>query len=175
MKRLTRSEGAQSSLLDAMIFFAIAVLASLILAFINFPTSSPETKEVMRLYGQNTLDTYLHSTLNSTSYEHENEMIHLDDRRISELIVEDLYLKDYGDVENESLREGIEAPLNETLNDLIYPQYKYNFTAWSSGGAYLNYGHDAYEVDEEIISASQDLHTPDKNDTYTANLKIWLV
>ncbi|MEF8874174.1 MAG: hypothetical protein V5A88_05830 [Candidatus Thermoplasmatota archaeon] len=173
MKPLIRSEEGQSSLLDAMIFFAILMIGSLILAFVPFPSGSPETQEGMRLYGESTLDSYLHSTLNRTSYEHEDEMIHLDDRKISELVVEDLYLRDNTDVDNESLREGIERPLNETLNDLVFPQYNYNFTAWSSGGADLGYGQEVEGVDE-IISASQELHTPDKNETYTANLKIWL-
>ncbi|GEM_PF-2442110 len=174
MRKVLRSEDGQSSLLDAMIFFAILMIGSLILAFVPFPSGSPETRGVMRLYGESTLDSYLHSTLNRTSYEYEDEMIHLDDRKVSELIVENLYLRDNTDVDNESLIEGIEKPLNETLDELIFPQYKYDFTAWSSGGANLGYGHESEEVDEEIISATQELHTPDYNETYTANLKIWL-
>lgn len=173
MRLLVRSNKGQSSLLDALIFFSIALIASAILIFAPFPGSSPETKEVMRLYGESTLDSYLHSTLNHTSYEYQNETIHLDDRTVSELVVENLYLRDNTDVNNGSLREGIERDLNETLDALVISQYDYNFTAWSSENASFGYGQQTKGVDE-MNSFSQDLHTPDQNATYTANLKIWL-
>ncbi len=173
MNRLTRSDEGQSSLIDALIFFSIAMIGSLILAFVSFPSSSPEAKESMRVYGESTLDSFLHSTLSRTSYEYENETIHLDDKTTSELIVENLYLRDNTDVENKSLIEGIESPLNESLQRLIHPQYDFNFTAWSSGNASFNFGQPV-EGREEVFSASQELHTPDDNKTYTANLRIWL-
>ncbi|MBS3816429.1 MAG: hypothetical protein KGY76_02575 [Candidatus Thermoplasmatota archaeon] len=174
MKRIKYSDSGQSSLLDALIFFAIAMIASLILAFASTPQSSPESEEMKRLYGETTLETYLHSTLNHTSYEHDNETIHLDDKTVTELVVEDLYLRGQTPVENESLEKGIERPLNETLQNLTYPQYYYNFTAWSSGDAYLSFSNHGIEGDE-VISVTQDLHTPEKNETYTANLKVWTI
>ncbi len=173
MKRSGRSDSGQSSLMDALIFFGIAMIASVILAFVPMPQGNPEGEKMMRLYGETTLDTFLHSTLNHTSYEYNDEIIHLDDKSVAELVVEDLYLRENTDVENESLRRGIEEPLDRTLNNLTVPTYHYNFTARSSSGSSFSFSSHPM-TEDNIISISQELHTPDKNETYTANLRIWL-
>lgn len=172
MRKVNRSNSGQSSLMDALIFFGIAMIASGILAFAPMPGETPESDKMGRLYGDTTLDTYLHSTLNHTSYEFNNETIHLDDKTVSELVVEDLYLQEHTDVENESLERGIEEPLNQTLNNLTVARYHYNFTARSSNGAYFSFSSHPM-TEDNIISRSQELHTPDKNESYTANLRIW--
>ncbi len=174
MRRVSRSDHGQSSLMDALIFFGIAMIASLILAFAPMPEGSPEGEKMMRIYGETTLDTYIHSTLNHTSYEHDDETIHLEDKTIGELAVEDLYLRENTEVENESLERGIEEPLNRTLQNITLPQYHYNFTARSSSGVSFSFSSHPM-MGDNVVSISQDLHTPDKNKTYTANLKIWVV
>ncbi len=173
MRRVHRSDSGQSSLMDALIFFGIAMIASGILAFAPMPRGNPEGEKMMKMYGETTLDTFLHSTLNHTSYEYDDETVHLDDKVVAELIVENLYLRENTDVDNDSLERGIEEPLNQTLNALTVTQYHYNFTARSSNGTSFSFSSHRL-MEDEVVSISQDLHTPDKNETYTSNLRIWI-
>ncbi len=168
------SKSGQSSMLDALVFFGILMVAALVLTYTTLPERESGRRKTMRLYCKSTLETLLRSTINHTTYEDPNtgDTIHLDDKSIEELVVEDLYLRSHTNVDKATLRKGIEKRINATLQNLTAPHYHYNFTAWTNNASFHLRSHPIES--REVISATQKLNTPNKDQLYTARLKVWI-
>ena len=127
---LSRDNRAQSGLFDAVLFFLVLFTA---LSTMQFASQSNVQDVVDRQYlSQFTIDTratLLSCTINSSSYTTEGALIVLEDKTVEELLVEDLYLRTYGQVDEQSLVNGIEAPIRAILINLTGPEYHFRLIA----------------------------------------------
>lgn len=168
------SISGQSSMLDALVFFGILMVAALVLTYTTLPERESGRRKTMRIYCKSTLESLLRSTINHTTYKDPNsgDKIHLDDKSVEELVVEDLYLRSHTGVDKATLQKGIEEKINATLQNLTAPHYHYNFTAWTNNASFTLRSHP--REDQQVISATQKLNTPNKDQLYTAGLKVWI-
>ena len=124
LTKLKRDKQAQSTLIDALLFFVILILAS---TFLNLSGIRGIEEVVLRKddmgYARDTLETLLKCSVNMTNYTRyangskvDVEIVH---RNVQELIVEDLMLRqNAGNIDLNSIELGLERPIQYILDNL---------------------------------------------------------
>ncbi|MDP6156197.1 MAG: hypothetical protein QGH39_06700 [Candidatus Thermoplasmatota archaeon] len=185
--RLKRNLRAQSTLIDALLFFVILILAS---TFLNLSGIRGIEEVILRKddmgYARDTLETLLKCSINMTNYTRYSngstmnvELVH---RNVQELIAEDLMLRhNAGNVDLNSVERGFERPIKYILDNLT----SYTFTNHSQVRAYhyrLNceYGNEGFQIlsgipPVERYSSQRRIHMTDTGDIVNIILLIWTV
>ena len=121
---LKRDRGAQSALIDALLFFVIMILASL---FVNLSGFQGVREVILRsdeiTLTRDTLDVLLKTTVNMTNYTvmdgEDKSNVELLHGNVLELMVEDLMVRNgSADVDIHSLEIGIEEEIERILDNL---------------------------------------------------------
>lgn len=133
------SEGI-SAVVDSILILAIIILAVYIgLAIATQNPAEFKQDEYHRRYVEYLTYTTLRSTVQKAWYNTSSGVVILEDKSVSELIAEDLYIREYksSDVDMNSLYYGIEKEIENILRSLTYPRYKFllyatyrNSTLW---------------------------------------------
>jgi len=122
--KIKRDLRAQSTLIDALLFFLILILAS---TFLNLSGFRGIEEVVLRKddmgYARDTLETLLKCSVNNTNYTRYSngstvnvELLH---RNVQELMVEDLMLRqNAGNVDLNSVEQGLERRIKNILDNL---------------------------------------------------------
>lgn len=129
-----RDNLAQSAVIDLVIFFAIMIVASGILIKFYAPASDSDysvRKSLHSDYAANLLETVLRTTIKDSYYNTTSgSTVHLRDKSISELLVEDCALRQSGEAKKTSLESGMERKIVSILKNLTQPDYGFNLSAY---------------------------------------------
>jgi len=183
--KFKRDLQAQSTLIDALLFFVILILAS---TFLNLSGFRGIEEVVLRKddmgYASDTLETLLKCSVNMTNYTRDVngtavnvELVH---RNVQELIVEDLMLrKNAENVDLNSVELGLERSIIYILDNLT----SYTFTNGSQVRAYhyrLNceYGTEGFRIlsgvlPQERYSSQRWIHMTGPGEKAKITLLIW--
>lgn len=178
---------AQSTLIDALLFFVILILAS---TFLNLSGIRGIEEVVLRKddmgYARDTLETLLKCSVNITNYTRyvngspvDVELVH---RNVQELMVEDLMLRqNAGNVDLSSVKLGIEDPIKFILDNIT----SLTLTNGSQVRAYhysLNceYGKEGFKIlkgtpPQERYSSQVWIHMRNSGKKAKITLLIWAV
>lgn len=121
---------AQSSLFDMVFFIPLLILAGLILSFSTVKIYENTVKDDEKIVVvAETLENILRVTIDKATYTASGATILLEDQSVLELLFEDLYLRDKGAADANSIVQGIEAKINATVRTVVTPEYHYNLSA----------------------------------------------
>jgi hypothetical protein len=129
-ERLRKNIRGQTSLFDMVFFIPLLILAGLILSFstVQIYDNTVRDDEKIVIVSE-TLENLLRVTIDHANYSAQNVVIELEDESVLELIFEDMYLRDKGIADANSIVRGIESKINSTVNSVLSPQYHYNLSA----------------------------------------------
>ncbi|UCE73449.1 MAG: hypothetical protein JSV56_10515 [Methanomassiliicoccales archaeon] len=128
--KISRDEGGQSALFDAVMFLIVMIIASSLIQIYSSQYSKDVeliTREDMMDYTRETAEVVFGATLNSTWYEDiQGDIIEKPpgDTTVLNLILEELYLLDEG-VQKHNFVLGFENDIKVLLRNLVNPVYHF--------------------------------------------------
>lgn len=127
---MRKNKKGQSSLFDMVFFIPLLILAGLILSFSTVKIYENTVKDDEKIVvAAETLENILRVTIDKATYNVGNSQVLLEDQSILELLFEDLYLRDKGVADVNSIVQGIETKINATVSTVMMPEYHYNLSA----------------------------------------------
>ncbi len=145
LTRFTEDEKAQASLFDALMFFTVMLIASMLIFIFSSQTLQTQeviSREDMMRYTEETREALLQSTVYETWYFdiHGNKIMKPSgSTNINELLLEELALLDDG-LPRENFEDGYEQDIQRTMDRLVGAGYGYaieaSYTNESNGITY---------------------------------------
>ena len=145
LNRPIKNDKAQASLFDAIMFFIVMLIASMLIFIFStqaFQTQEVISREDMMRYTEETREAILQSTVHETFYYdiYGNEIVKPPgSTNINDLLLEELALLDDG-VEKENFEDGYENDIKNTMDKLVGTGYDYtlqaSYTNETSGNTY---------------------------------------
>jgi hypothetical protein len=187
---LTRDEKAQASLFDAMMFFTVMLVASMLVTVFSSQTQQTQeviSREDMMRYTEETREALLQSTMFETWYYdiHGNKVMKPPgSANINELLLEELALLDDG-LSKQNFEEGYESDIKRTMDGLIGAGYGYAIEAiYANVSSGITYEILISNTDSENDVANRDVTTSQwsssmenlgKSGDATIKLSIWRI
>ena len=167
-------EQGQSAVVDASLIAPILVM----ILIVGYIIASSNTSVFMlekneQQYSEDLTYSLLKSTVryvwyNTTSGQH----IVLEDKTIEHLISEDLYIREHGDVNLNSLKIGLENKINGTLYQMATPYYLYSLHASYKN---INIVIGSHTLPINKMSYTTYIDMPTNNNKAVLTLYVWRV